>query len=94
MLFRGKGDQSETSLLQQGAERSQLSCDSFIQGSPSCPLKKAEEEQGRSMFWEASRMQITARRHTVCGHYGENQNKPTLFSCRGMKSHPQNERVH
>lgn len=62
MLFRGKGDQSETSLLQQGAERSQLSCDSFIQGSPSCPLKKAEEEKGRSMFWEASRMQITARR--------------------------------
>lgn len=96
MSSRGKGDQAE----------SEVFCNKELKDS-NCPVIHSFREVPLALWkWLKSsevgqcsgkpqESRWTAGKDTVCGHYGENQNKPSVthLSCRSVSSHPQNKHM-
>lgn len=93
MSSRGKGDKTESEVFCNKMKDSNCPVIHFFREDPLALWRWLKRSAVGQCSGKPQGSRWTARRDTVCGHYGENQNKPnvTNFSCRSVSSHPQNK---
>lgn len=96
MSSRGKGDQAESEVFcNKELKDSNCPVIHFFREVPLALWKWLKSSEVGQCSGKPQESRWTAGKDTVCGHYGENQNKPSVthLSCRSVSSHPQNKHM-